>query len=139
MPTVLCPEKPVTLIVFSFFLKIIVDKRLCAVSDPHRSIYALGDCAYVRNQAYPCTAQVAERQGKYLASTLSHKPTAGNPLPEEFVFKPWIMLAYVGGYKAIHDTPVDKSKGACTHVIHGGLVLAVCGGGERAFVLLVPI
>ncbi len=60
---------------------------------------------------HPCTAQVAERQGQYLAKALGHVPTSDKPLPEEFVFKPWGMLAYVGGYKAIHDTPIDKSQG----------------------------
>lgn len=57
------------------------------------------------------TAQVAERQGRYLAKALSHQPTAEHPEPEPFEFKPWGMLAYVGGYKALHDTPYSKSQG----------------------------
>lgn len=56
-------------------------------------------------------AQVAERQGRYLAKALSHQPTAEHPEPEPFEFKPWGMLAYVGGYKALHDTPYSKSQG----------------------------
>ena len=59
----------------------------------------------------PCTAQAAERQGRYLAQALSDVATKKEPKP--FVFKPWGMLAYVGGYKAIHDLPVDKSQGMC--------------------------
>ena len=57
------------------------------------------------------TAQVAERQGRYLAKALSHQPSASQHEPEPFVFKPWGMLAYVGGYQALHDTPYDKSHG----------------------------
>ena len=57
------------------------------------------------------SAQVAERQGRYIAKALSHQPSADKPEPESFVFKPWGMLAYVGGYQAIHDTPIDKSHG----------------------------
>ena len=57
-------------------------------------------------------AQVAERQGRYLARAVSHQPSPGSPeQPPPFVFKPWGMLAYVGGYQALHDTPYDKSHG----------------------------
>ncbi len=84
--------------------------------DPHNSIYALGDCAQTLGHAHPCTAQVAERQGRYLATSLGHTPSgkgggAGGELPPEFEFKGWGMLAYVGGYRAIHDTKLDKSQG----------------------------
>lgn len=54
---------------------------------------------------------MAERQGKYLAAAIAHQPTNENPLPPEFAFKTQGMLAYVGGYRAIHDTPIDKSQG----------------------------
>lgn len=89
--------------------QIIVDNHLRSVSDPKGCIYALGDCAHVQDQPMPCTAQAAERQGRYLAEALSDIAT--NKEPKPFVFKPWGMLAYVGGYKAIHDLPVDKSQG----------------------------
>jgi len=74
-------------------------------------VYALGDCAQVMGQTLPCTAQAAERQGKYLAQALGHEPTNEKPQPDPFVFKPWGMLAYVGGYRALTDTPVAKSQG----------------------------
>lgn len=90
-------------------LQILVDGYLCPMGDPHKCIYALGDCAQVHNQPYPCTAQVAERQGRYLAKAIEHDP--GDPQLDGFAHKPWGMLAYVGGYRAIHDTPVDKSQG----------------------------
>jgi len=88
-----------------------VDHRLLAENDPHQSIYAIGDCAQIRGDPLPSTAQVAERQGRYLSAALAHKPTDKNPLPDEFVFRSFGMLAYVGGYKAVHDMPLDKSQG----------------------------
>ena len=96
--------------------QILVDERLCAIGDPHKSVYALGDCAQIRGNAHPCTAQVAEKQGRYLAHAMGHTPTPDKPLPPPFEFQSWGMLAYVGGYKAIHDIKMDKSKGMCSLV-----------------------
>ena len=64
-------------------------------------------------------AQVAERQGRYLAKALSHQPSPDKPEPEPepFVYKPWGMLAYVGGYQALHDTPYDKSHGELCYIV----------------------
>ena len=49
--------------------------------------------------------KVAERQGKYLAKSL-----AEDNLPP-FRFQPRGMLAYIGEYKGLTDTPVAKSQG----------------------------
>ena len=95
--------------------QIIVDSYLRIAGDPSQRVYALGDCAHIVGQSLPCTAQAAERQGRYLGKALSHQPTAEKPEPEPFVFKPWGMLAYVGGYKALHDTPVTKGEGMTLH------------------------
>ena len=65
----------------------------------------------LRSVSSPPPAQVAEQQGRYLARALSHQPSPASPEPPPFVFKPWGMLAYVGGYQALHDTPYDKSHG----------------------------
>ena len=56
-----------------------------------------------------CLFQVAERQGRYLAKQLANIHSGRQPDP--FVYKPWGMLAYIGGYKALTDTPVAKSQG----------------------------
>ncbi len=69
-------------------------------------MYALGDCASVEGQELPSTAQATERQGRYLAKALGELAKSGQP--EVFVFKPWGMLAYVGGYKALMDTSLSK-------------------------------
>ena len=95
--------------------QIIVDTHLRAVGDPRGHVYALGDCAQVVNHSLPCTAQTAERQGRYLGKALSHQPTRDKPVPDPFKYKPRGMLAYVGGYKALHDTPVAKGEGECVH------------------------
>lgn len=36
-----------------------------------KNVYAIGDCARIEGIPLPATAQVAERQGRYLAKTLS--------------------------------------------------------------------
>ena len=36
-----------------------------------KSVYALGDCAFVNEKPLPCTAQAADQQAKYLAKTLN--------------------------------------------------------------------
>lgn len=58
------------------------------------------------------------------------------------MFKPWGMLAYVGGYKAIHDLPVDKSKGMlkAQHAVvrcfsESSIINNSKGGREGLFVL----
>ena len=48
---------------------------------------------------------------RYLGRALSHQPTADSSEPAAFRFKPSGMLAYVGGYKALHDTPLGKGEG----------------------------
>lgn len=36
-----------------------------------KSVYALGDCAFINEKPLPCTAQAADQQAKYLAKTLN--------------------------------------------------------------------
>ena len=60
---------------------------------------------------YHCLFQVAERQGRYLAKALSHEPTKDCPEPKPFVFKSQGMLAYIGDYRALTDTPKAKLQG----------------------------
>lgn len=88
--------------------QILVDDHLRAVSVSRGNVFVLGDCACILENPLPCTAQVAERQGRYLARVLSHTHHTDF---DTFVYKPMGMLAYVGGYKAVTDTPVAKSQG----------------------------
>jgi len=85
--------------------QILVDERLRIVSDESGSSFALGDCAGVEKNPLPQTAQVAERQGRYLARVLSSQKE------EPFTFKSMGMLAYLGEYTALSDLPEIKLKG----------------------------
>ncbi len=86
-----------------------MDDHLRACGDESGRVYSLGDCASVEGQELPCTAQAAERQGRYLAKALGK--LVGGGQPEAFLFKPWGMLAYVGGYKALVDKSGITSQG----------------------------
>lgn len=70
------------------------------------NIYAIGDCSEIENNPLPATAQVAQQQGLFLAKMLN----IGRK-EEKFTFKNLGMLAYVGGGKALADTPQYKSSG----------------------------
>ena len=85
--------------------QIVVDQWLRVASVPKKNVYAIGDCAAVLDNAMPCTAQVAERQGRYLGKALA----ADQPAP--FRFQSQGMLAYIGEYKGLSDLPVGKMKG----------------------------
>ncbi|KJE88960.1 hypothetical protein CAOG_000527 [Capsaspora owczarzaki ATCC 30864] len=88
----------------------VVDQQLRVTGIPN--VYALGDCAAM-TPALPCTAQVAERQGRYLASVLSNlgSDSAAVASAPPFVFKSMGMMAYVGDHDAISDLPVTKLSG----------------------------
>lgn len=73
------------------------------------SIFAIGDCAIMRDKSLPITAQLAQQQGKYLARALKRK-SEGKSI-EPFRFKNYGMLAYIGGNKALADMSKLKGKG----------------------------
>lgn len=92
--------------------RLLVDEHL-RVLDPRArgSVFALGDCAELQHAPLPATAQVAERQGRYLAkylNALADEPVAKQPA---FAFKSSGMLAYVGEYQAVSELPRAKVKG----------------------------
>ncbi|XP_033115494.1 internal alternative NAD(P)H-ubiquinone oxidoreductase A1, mitochondrial-like [Anneissia japonica] len=89
--------------------QLLTDDKLRVLGDETNSIYALGDCADIQGNSLPCTAQVAERQGKYLCESLECSRKGENVKP--FVFKNMGMLAYLGSYKALTDTPGVKAQG----------------------------
>ncbi|KAK7488255.1 hypothetical protein BaRGS_00020562 [Batillaria attramentaria] len=81
--------------------QIVTDGYLRVKSDPGGNAFALGDCADIENYSLPCTAQVAERQGRYLANFLNK----GCPIQDMG------MLAYIGRYEALTDTPMARLHG----------------------------
>ncbi len=64
-----------------------------------KDVYALGDCAAVKQQHLLPTAQVAMQQGKYLARVFNGKYT-----DRPFVFRSLGMLAYVGSDRALVES-----------------------------------
>ncbi|MCE1164199.1 MAG: FAD-dependent oxidoreductase [Bacteroidetes bacterium] len=70
-------------------------------------IYAVGDCASLRDKELPATAQVAQQQGLFLAKYLNKKTGEG----KAFNFRNLGMLAYVGNRKALADLPQYKGTG----------------------------
>ncbi|XP_054714965.1 uncharacterized protein LOC129224525 [Uloborus diversus] len=89
--------------------QILTDNYLRILSDDARSVYALGDCAEIESIPLPCTAQVAERQGRYLANLLISLENGKEQKP--FHFQSSGMLAYIGDYKALTDLPDFKTQG----------------------------
>lgn len=79
-----------------------VDARLRVAG--HEDVYALGDCASCLEPPLPATAQVAQKQGKYLARELVRQ--ARGKAPRTFSFRSFGMLAYVGSGHALAD--LDK-------------------------------
>lgn len=86
-------------------------------------VYAVGDCAgYLESTGktvLPALAQVAERQGKYVASALNKlaktghaRANSGTPSIEPFVYKHLGSMATVGRHKALVDLRENnKSRG----------------------------
>ena len=90
------------------------------------SVYALGDCAHIEGAPLACTAQVAERQGRYLAkclaqsfnSTQSLKPFSSNNMG---------MMAYVGDYQALAEFEKTKLHGFMTWLLWRSAYLTMLG------------
>lgn len=76
-------------------------------------IFAIGDCAVIKNYELPVTAQVAQKAGLYLAKLFN----AGIGGMKPFTFKNFGMLAYIGGGKALADTPQYKGTGFSAFVL----------------------
>lgn len=84
------------------------------------NIWAVGDCGQVTNKDYLQTAQQAEQQGKYLAKKIFNDP--GNPEPEEYQYVYRGIMAYIGNYSALMETPKSKQGLQATwEGVHGWL------------------
>jgi len=87
--------------------KILVDEHFAVKGT--NNIYCLGDCCDIENHQYPATAQVAQREGKYLAKALN-KLAKGNSY-KPFTYKDIGMLAYIGSHKALANLSQYKGSG----------------------------
>lgn len=95
--------------------KIITDEFLRVKKDNgnQSNIFAIGDCAVIEGQELPATAQVAQQLGLFLAKYLNKEMNVSVP----FKFKNLGMLAYIGGHKALADTPQFKGTGFKTFLL----------------------
>lgn len=85
------------------------------VTKPLPDVYAIGDCAVVQGHAYPATAQVASQQAAYLAKRINAKAAHGEG--KSFSFRNWGTMAYLGGWRAIHQSQADELKGRAAWIL----------------------
>ena len=92
--------------------KLVIDHYLKVMGT--ENIYALGDCTEIPDEPFPVTAQVAQRQGKYLGKSLN-KLAKGKDI-KPFKYKDLGMLAYIGSHKALANTTQYKGSGFATWI-----------------------
>jgi len=95
--------------------RLLVDEHLRVKAEGVECVYAIGDCAAFETNPLPATAQGAEQEGKYLAWALNQK--ARGREASKFTYHHRGMLAYIGGYKALIDSPATKRSGFLTWII----------------------
>ncbi|XP_076106487.1 uncharacterized protein LOC143075081 isoform X5 [Mytilus galloprovincialis] len=101
--------------------QVMTDKYLHVLGDDSKSVFAIGDCADVQDMPLPCTAQVAEREGRYLAKMLNH----GKEFAEPFKFQSMGMLAYIGKYQALTDVKQIKMQGFTSWIVWRSACLTI--------------
>ncbi|RDA91407.1 hypothetical protein CP533_6898 [Ophiocordyceps camponoti-saundersi (nom. inval.)] len=79
-------------------------------------VYAMGDCTAVQNQRYPATAQVASQQAAYLGRQLN-QGTADSDSSPVFRFRNWGSMAYLGSWRAIHQSSADELTGRAAWIL----------------------
>lgn len=82
------------------------------VNEFYDNIFTIGDCSHVISGILPVTAQVAQKEGLYLAKYFNRKFENTKP----FTFKDLGMLAYIGSHKALADLPKYKGTGFATFI-----------------------
>ena len=107
--------------------QLLVDSYLKVKGQDDGSIFALGDCSFVEDNPYPCTAQVAERQGLYLANSLALYATGRQSEVKKFSWHNIGMLAYVGGYQGLADFPTGKLQGFKSWILWRSVYLTKLG------------
>ncbi|XP_076800295.1 putative NADH dehydrogenase [Clavelina lepadiformis] len=112
---------------------ILTNEKLQVKGVPEDTIFAIGDCADIETLPLPATAQVAERQGRWLANYLNGDED------KVFQFTSMGMLAYVGGYTALSDLQPQalKMKGFHSWIVWRSAYLTRLGNWKLR--LQVPI
>ena len=73
---------------------------------PIQGVYAVGDCATIKGNDLPCTAQVAKQKAEFLVKHFNDVKVAD----EKFVYKHQGSMAYVGDWKAVVDFGKESSS-----------------------------
>ncbi|KAL8381439.1 hypothetical protein RB595_005622 [Gaeumannomyces hyphopodioides] len=77
-------------------------------------VFVIGDCAVSEaDPTLPRTAQVASQQAAHLAKALNR----GAVGERAFSFRNWGTMAYLGGWRAIHQSSADELKGWAAWVL----------------------
>ncbi|KAI8576378.1 hypothetical protein K450DRAFT_274731 [Umbelopsis ramanniana AG] len=82
------------------------------------NIYAMGDCATIKDHDLPATAQVAQQKAQYLGDVFNKAAKNGldTEVPE-FSFHNRGSMAYIGSWEAVVDmTPVHKKASEGGHL-----------------------
>jgi len=93
--------------------RIETDAFFCVIG--HSDVFAIGDCAQVRDHELPPTAQVAQQEGTALAKQLNAR--ARGKEPEAFTYRHMGMMAYIGRKRALADMRKIQSKGRGTWLL----------------------
>lgn len=76
-------------------------------------VFAMGDCTVIEGKSYPATAQVASQQAVYLGRRLDKGDLDIVP----FKFRNWGTMAYIGSWRAIHQSGADEVKGRAAWIL----------------------
>ncbi|CAG9937651.1 unnamed protein product [Clonostachys rosea f. rosea IK726] len=76
-------------------------------------VFAIGDCSVVEGEGFPNTAQVASQQAVYLGRQLNKGIDENKP----FRFRNWGTMAYLGSWRAIHQSASDELKGKAAWIL----------------------
>ncbi|KAF4121243.1 NADH dehydrogenase [Geosmithia morbida] len=76
-------------------------------------VYAIGDCSVIEDSRLPPTAQVANQQAIYLGKRLNK----GDHDEVPFRFRNLGVMAYIGGWRAIHQSSADELAGRAAWVL----------------------
>ncbi|GKT53480.1 pyridine nucleotide-disulfide [Colletotrichum tofieldiae] len=109
---------------------IVTDSRLrVRLDDPKDEkavlpdVYSIGDCSVLESGTLPATAQVASQQAVYLAKTLNKVAALGGVEPGDekqtkpFKFRNLGTMAYLGSWRAIHQSSADELKGRAAWIL----------------------
>lgn len=119
---------------------IITDSRLrVRLDDPNNEnavlpdVYSMGDCSVMETETLPATAQVASQQAVYLAKALnkassqSHIGSVDTEKSKPFKFRNLGTLAYLGSWRAIHQSSADELKGRAAWILWRMLIRTTLG------------